>query len=90
MPWHLASTLALPNMKAQVLVCQRWVVPPLIDDLVENKHMNLVSLCETKKKDWWQPLIDYLDHRKLPNDPHHKREIRHRVPQFINFQRTLY
>ncbi|KMT17273.1 hypothetical protein BVRB_2g039730 [Beta vulgaris subsp. vulgaris] len=40
--------------------------------------------------DWRQPLIDYLEHRKLPSDPKHKMKIRRRAPRFIYYKGTLY
>ncbi|CAM8996545.1 unnamed protein product [Rhodiola kirilowii] len=43
---------------------------------------NLAWLC--------QPIIDFLDHQKLPADPRHKIEIRRRAPRFIHYKGTLY
>ena len=45
---------------------------------------------EIEKEDWRQPLIDYLEHGKLPNDPRHKTEVKRRAPRFIYFKGTLY
>ncbi|KAG5554510.1 hypothetical protein RHGRI_012154 [Rhododendron griersonianum] len=40
--------------------------------------------------DWRQPLIDYLQHGRLPNDRRHRAEIRRRAPRFIFFKDTLF
>ncbi|KAK3000881.1 hypothetical protein RJ639_022427 [Escallonia herrerae] len=39
---------------------------------------------------WKQPLIDYLEHGRLPEDIRHKTEIRRRVPRFIYYKDTLF
>ena len=35
-------------------------------------------------------MIDYLEHRKLSNDPRHEIEVKCRAPRFIYFKGTLY
>ena len=37
--------------------------------------MNAISISIVEDEDWCQPLIDYLEHGKLPEDPHHKTEV---------------
>jgi len=76
---NLAATLALGAEESMnVPVCNRWVVAPLAEDSEE--EVNAVSAQEVDEEDWRQPLIDYLQHRKLPNDPRHKMEIQRRAP----------
>ncbi|KAK3011678.1 hypothetical protein RJ639_010858 [Escallonia herrerae] len=41
-------------------------------------------------RDWRQPLIDYLEHGRLPEDIRHKTEIRRRAPRFIYYKDTLF
>ena len=45
---------------------------------------------EIDEEDWRQPLIDYLQHGKLPSDPRHKTKVKRRAPRFIYFKGTLY
>ena len=52
--------------------------------------MNAISISIVEDEDWRQPLIDYFEHDKLPEDPHHKTEVRRRVPHFIHYKGTLY
>ncbi|KAB5519779.1 hypothetical protein DKX38_024098 [Salix brachista] len=87
---NLASTLASYSEEINVLVCQRWVIPPLSHDIEEKEQVGVVSVYEIEREDWRQPLIDYLRHGKLPNDLHHKTEVRRRASRFIYFQGTLY
>ena len=37
---------------------------------------NIVLIYEIEKKDWKQPLIDYLEYGKLPSDPKHKIKVK--------------
>ncbi|KMT11045.1 hypothetical protein BVRB_5g111360 [Beta vulgaris subsp. vulgaris] len=86
---NLAATLALGAEESMsVPVCNRWVVTPLEDGIEEGA--NAVSVYEVNVNDWRQPLIDYLEHGKLPSDPKHKTEIRRRAPRFIYYKGTLY
>ena len=84
---NLAAILA--NSQEQIiliLVCKKWVVPQLV---LDNEEKNNVSIIKEEKKDWRQPIIDYLESRRLPDDLH-KAEIRRCAPQFIYFRDALY
>ena len=86
---NLAVTLALGAEKnMNVPVCNRWVVAPLAEEFEE--EINAVSAQELDEEDWRQPLIVYLQHERLPNDPRHKTEIQRRAPRFLYFNGTLY
>ena len=87
---NLASAFALPNEKIQVPLCKRWVLPPVTPSEDDDTESNVISVLIIEKEDWRQPLIDYLEHGKLPNDPGHKTEIKRRAPRFIYFKGTLY
>ncbi|KAB5516355.1 hypothetical protein DKX38_027003 [Salix brachista] len=82
---NLASTLASCSEEIKVLVCQRWVVPPLSHDIEEKEQVGVVSVYEIEREDSRQPLIDYLRHGKLPKDLRHKTEVRRRASPFIYF-----
>uniref|UniRef100_A0A803MBS0 RNase H type-1 domain-containing protein n=1 Tax=Chenopodium quinoa TaxID=63459 RepID=A0A803MBS0_CHEQI len=71
----LAATLALGAEEIMyVPVCNRWVVAleeyEVEDDEVE--EVDMITVCQIDKEDWRQPIIDYLEHQKLPNDPRHR------------------
>ncbi|XP_075098055.1 uncharacterized protein LOC142175372 [Nicotiana tabacum] len=75
----------------QVVVCQRWVVPPPNDyEEEESKVEHLASILEVEIEDWRQPLIDYLCYEILPKNPRRKTEIRRRALRFIYYKNTLY
>ncbi|XP_057502706.1 uncharacterized protein LOC130786422 [Actinidia eriantha] len=87
----LASSLALPDVEARISICQRWVIPPHFDDEYNDKiEANAILVFEIEKEDWRQSLIDYLQYRKLPENPHRRTDIRRRAPRFIYYNSTLY
>ena len=73
--------------KANVLVCNRWVLSYTEEYA---SATNAISISIMEDEDWRQPLIDYLEHGKLPKDPHHKIEVWRRAPRFIHYKGTLY
>ncbi|KAM2959948.1 hypothetical protein FF1_029703 [Malus domestica] len=72
---NLASSMTLgEDEAADVTVCQRWVIPLVTEMLLDDT--NVISVLPVDVKEWRQPLIDYLEHGKLPDDPRHRSEIR--------------
>jgi len=71
---NLAATLA-PGVEESITVpiYGLWVVTPSVDKSVE--EVKTVSIYEIHKEDWSQPLIDYLEHGRLPSESRHKTEI---------------
>ncbi|XP_074304558.1 uncharacterized protein LOC141639296 [Silene latifolia] len=87
---NLAATLALGAEESmQVPVCNRWVVS-LLEGEKNVDITNMICVYTVDEDDWRQPIIDFLDHQKLPDDPRHKVEIRRRAPKFIHYKWTLY
>ena len=85
---HLVTTLALGTEEGMTFpVCSRWVVPP--DDEDSEKDVNIICVLVTYAKDWRQPIIEYLEHGKLPSDPRHKTEIQRRALRPL-LHETLY
>ncbi|CAB4319771.1 unnamed protein product [Prunus armeniaca] len=71
---NLPATLALTKDEAVNLpVCQRWVVPLTLR--ASQEGVNVISVLSIDVDDWRQPLIDYLEHGKLPNDSRHRSEM---------------
>lgn len=87
---NLAALLTRSNNESMsVPVYRKWVVPS-ISLAEEEKESNVTSVSQVENEDWRQPLINYLQHGNLPNDRHHKIEIRRRAPRFIYYKDTLY
>ncbi|KAM2137857.1 hypothetical protein ACFX1Q_009983 [Malus domestica] len=72
---NLASSMTLgEDEAADVPVCQRWVIPLVTEMLLDDT--NVISVLSVDVEEWRKPLIDYLEHGKLPDDPKHRSEIR--------------
>ncbi|XP_019178364.1 PREDICTED: uncharacterized protein LOC109173577 [Ipomoea nil] len=87
----LASTITHPA--ARVLVCQKWVVPPIFNEdgsVDETVELPTASVYDIGKDDWRQSLMDYLADGKLPEDSRKRVDIKRRAPRFIYYKETLY
>ena len=73
--------------KVNILVCNCWVFSYTGEYASET---NAILIFIMDDEDWCQLLIDYLEHGKLPEDPHHKIKVRCRPPRFIHYKGTLY
>ncbi|XP_070672232.1 uncharacterized protein [Malus domestica] len=80
---NLASSMTLGEDEAiDVQVCQRWVISLVTEMLLDDT--NVISVLPDEEclgdpldaEEWRQPLIDYLEHGKLPDDLRHRSEIR--------------
>ncbi|KAM1335690.1 hypothetical protein ACFX14_040078 [Malus domestica] len=86
---NLASSMTLgEDEAADVPICQRWVIPLATEMILDDT--NVISVLPVDVEEWRQPLIDYLEYGKLPNDPRHRSEIRRRAPRFLYYKETLY
>ncbi|XP_033510867.1 uncharacterized protein [Nicotiana tomentosiformis] len=86
---NLATTMALgENESTKVHVCHRWVIPRLLDLQINESHHTSVGVIE--EEDWRQPLIEYLEHGKLLEDPRQRTNIKRRAPRFIFYKGTLF
>ena len=56
----------------------------------EEEKANIVCVCLVEKEDWWQAIIEYLQHGRLPDDIRHKTEVRQRAAQFIYYKDTFF
>ncbi|XP_009764655.2 uncharacterized protein [Nicotiana sylvestris] len=66
---NLATMMELAdNESTKVHVCHRWV------NQINETHHTSVGVIE--EENWRQPLIEYLEHRKLPEDPRQRTDIK--------------
>ncbi|KAM1206144.1 hypothetical protein FF1_006824 [Malus domestica] len=86
---NLASSMTLGEDEAtNVPVCQRWVIP-LVTEIVLS-DTNVISILSVNVEEWRQPLINYLEHRMLLDDPKRRSEVRRRAHRFLYYKGTLY
>ncbi|XP_068344168.1 uncharacterized protein [Pyrus communis] len=86
---NLTSSMTLGEDKAaDVLICQRWVISLITKMILDNT--NIISVLLVDAEEWRLPQIDYLERRKLPDDPKNRSEIRRRALRFLYYKGTLY
>ncbi|KAA0031666.1 uncharacterized protein E6C27_scaffold139G004460 [Cucumis melo var. makuwa] len=72
---NLATALVMPdNVALNIPLCQRWIMPPI---LPECQEANVTTSHLIDEEDWRQPIIEYLEHGKLPKDSRHKTKPLH-------------
>ena len=86
----LATVLTVQDPEIKVSICRRLVVPLNFDDDEMEEDVNIISIFEIDRQDWRQPLINYIENGKLPNDTRHRTEIRRQAPQFVYYKNALY
>ncbi|KAA0062772.1 uncharacterized protein E5676_scaffold87G00330 [Cucumis melo var. makuwa] len=85
---NLTTALMIPdNVALNIPLYQQWIMLPLLPECQEANVMTSHFLDE---EDWRQPIIEYLEHGKLPKDSHHKTEVRRRAAHFIYYKGILY
>ncbi|WKA02937.1 hypothetical protein VitviT2T_021083 [Vitis vinifera] len=82
-----ASLTLLKDETIHVPLCHKWVLPSLL--ILQQEEVNATSVFTIDSEDWRQPLIDYLEHGKLPDELRHRTEIQGRAPRFIYYKETL-
>ncbi|KAI5338762.1 hypothetical protein L3X38_018034 [Prunus dulcis] len=92
---NLAAYLTLPGERdIQITVGERYLLPPAIERIEEVVDSNVItaSKCEEEPNDldWRHPIIEYLQHGKLPNNSRKKAEVRRRATRFMYPNDTLY
>ena len=86
---NLATTMTLgENETTKVCVCHRLVIPGCLDLQVNASHHTSVRIVE--EEDWRKPLIEYIEHGRLPEDPRVRADIKRRAPQFIFHDKMLF
>ena len=83
----LASSLTSVDKKVGINLSQTWAVPPVLE---EEGYDELATVYDIEEEDWRQPIIDFLEHGRLPSDPRQKADVRRRAPRFIHFKDALY
>ncbi|TYK19638.1 uncharacterized protein E5676_scaffold242G00250 [Cucumis melo var. makuwa] len=85
---NLATALTVSeDIPINISLCQKWIVPSIESQYEE---AGVISVYAIDEEEWRQPIIDYLEHGKLPTDPRHRAEIRRRAARFIYYKDTLY
>ena len=84
----VASLTVLKDETVHIPLCHKWILPSL--PILQKEEVNATLVLTMDNKDWRQPLINYLEHKKLPNELRCRIEIWRRAPHFIYYKETLY
>ena len=68
-----ASLTLLKDETIHVPLCHKGVLPQL--PILQQEEVNATSVFTIDSEDWRQPLIDYLEQRKLPDELRQRTEI---------------
>jgi hypothetical protein len=65
----LATALALPEGKpTQVTIEERWLLHAILELILNEHEVNIVTAGAVEVDDWHKPFLDYFKHGSLPND----------------------
>ena len=68
---NLAISLTLlKDETVHVPLYHKWVLPQLL--ILQQEEVNVISVFTIDSEDWRQPLVDYLEHEKLPDELRHR------------------
>ena len=62
----------------------------MVEEEEKEEQANIIFVCLVEKEDWWQAIIEYLQHGRLPDDIRHKTKVRRRAAWFIYYKDTLF
>ncbi|KAG9458357.1 hypothetical protein H6P81_002865 [Aristolochia fimbriata] len=85
----VASLAQFDARPERIPICERWVVPT-IEKFSGQEKVNLVSVYAIEEEDWRQQFLDYLEHKKLPQELKARAYVRRVAPKFGLFNNTLY
>ncbi|KAG9444832.1 hypothetical protein H6P81_016172 [Aristolochia fimbriata] len=93
----IAASLAhFDERPNQVPICERWVIPPPLEEekeeeLTEEIEESLpISASQNQIKDWRKPIINFLHHSTLPVDLRERVQIFRTAPRYVFINDVLY
>ena len=89
---NLAASLTLPEQRdVQITVGERRLLSPALERIEEENDVNAINVFEVKEEqDWQQPIINYIQHGRLPSDSRQRVDIRRRALRFAYLNDTFY
>ena len=89
---NLAASLTLPEQRdVQITVGERRLLSPALERIEEANDVNAINVFEVEEEqDWRQPIINYIQHGRLPSDSRQRVDIRRRALRFAYLNDTLY
>ncbi|GAA0175721.1 hypothetical protein LIER_28842 [Lithospermum erythrorhizon] len=85
----LTSSIAYLGKEIRVLVCEKWVTPPIFElqeyETKDEEEAMVTTTVDGAPDDWRLPFIDYFQHGRLPDDLSQNVDIRRRAPRFLYY-----
>ncbi|KAG9444917.1 hypothetical protein H6P81_016257 [Aristolochia fimbriata] len=91
-----ASLARFDERPNQVPICERWVIPPPLEEEKEEEQTEEteeslpISASQNQTEDWRKPIINFLRHSTLPVDLRERVQIRRTAPRYIFINDVLY
>ncbi|KAG9444536.1 hypothetical protein H6P81_015876 [Aristolochia fimbriata] len=91
-----ASLARFDERPNQVPICERWVIPPPLEEEKEEEQTEEteeslpISGSQNQTEDWCKPIINFLRHSTLPVDLRERVQIRRTAPRYIFINDVLY
>ncbi|KAG9458279.1 hypothetical protein H6P81_002787 [Aristolochia fimbriata] len=93
----IATSLAqFDERPSQVPICERWVIPPPVEEEIEEKQTEEIeeslpiSTSQNQTEDWREPVINFLRHSTLPVDLRERVQICRTAPRYVFISDVLY
>ncbi|KAG9453464.1 hypothetical protein H6P81_006368 [Aristolochia fimbriata] len=91
-----ASLARFDERPNQVPICERWVIPPPLEEEKEGEQTEEIeeslpiSASQNQTEDWRKPIINFLRHSTLPVDLRERVQIRRTAPRYVFINDVLY
>ncbi|KAG9447825.1 hypothetical protein H6P81_013953 [Aristolochia fimbriata] len=82
-----ASLAQFDQLPSEIPICERWAIPPLIEDGTEKEQTEKIeesfpiSASQNEVRDWREPIANFLRHDTLPVDLRERVQIRRAAPK---------
>ncbi|GAA0159141.1 hypothetical protein LIER_15991 [Lithospermum erythrorhizon] len=68
----LASSIAYPRKEVSILLCEKWVIPPIFEpqeyETKDEEEAMATTVVDGIPDDWRLPFVDYFQYGRLPDD----------------------
>ncbi|KAG9457667.1 hypothetical protein H6P81_002175 [Aristolochia fimbriata] len=91
-----ASLAQFDERPSQVLICERWVIPPPVEEETEEEYREeieeslTISASQNEAEDWQKPISNFLRYDTLPVDLRERVQIRRAAPTYVFINIVLY
>ncbi|KAG9458180.1 hypothetical protein H6P81_002688 [Aristolochia fimbriata] len=91
-----ASLAQFDERPSQVPICERWVIPPPVEEEIEEEQTEEIeesppiSASQNQTEDWREPITNFLHHDTLPVYLRERVQIRRAASKYVFINDVLY